>query len=217
MKNKSKIFKFSRSTWRITWIIAGILWAISWIIGHHFYYVYLYFIAVGLISFVNSLRKYVVISASGLSLYRGYFAQKPLDLKWDNVLDVKFDHLKETIRTGAFGESGVSAAAKEKVEVMAFYLKKPLFPEIQKKFGVELNYRFIRPNVSLNESGDVVYLINSPEKGFRRLLNSLADFIIVDEEPKESIPPIVYYLLESFIVLHVVLFAVLLYLTRSTT
>ena len=133
-------------------------------------------------------------------------------------MDIKFDDLKETIRHGTYGgEIGISVSLKEDIEVLAINLKEPLVAGIKNKFNVDLNYRFFRPNVSLNERGDVVYLISSPDKGFRRLLNSLADFIEVDENPKESMPAMVYYLFDSFIVLHSALLVVLLYFTMSTT
>ncbi|MCP3872403.1 MAG: hypothetical protein GY699_04505 [Desulfobacteraceae bacterium] len=199
----------ARRTWRITWIIGGLLSLLAWIVDHHILFINWYFLAVGLIPLFNSLFKYAEIDKVGLTVFHGiFFRRKRAFFDWSKISDIKLETVKKVGSVSGGGRVWVTVKEEYEEEIFKIVLSAPLTSQEIKNLQKDDRNNIFVDGYSINEKGDEIVLNTEPEGGFEGLLGNISKFKqLKDTEiyPQRSVS---YYFLETTAVL--VFFAIMI-------
>ncbi len=167
----------SRSTWRTTWIIGGLLSLLSYLLNLHILYINWYFIIVGIIPLINSFFKYSEITNEHLILYYGiFFKRKLLKFKWSEILDIGYKTVKKNSKVSAGGRVWITASDEYDTDVLAIQFKESIPIEIAKHLKKSNKFNLLVSEYKINDEGTEVILKTEPEGGFDNFLYSISKY-----------------------------------------
>lgn len=180
---KSIIFRNSRSTWRITWSIGIAILVLRHVFGFHFFYIYYYFFAVGLIPLFNSLFRYAVIEETGLTLYYGtIFIRDSLKISWDKFQRAELSSYSKSYMSTVGIRVRLPVKMVEEKQAVLLILKNPLPDTIRAELNNGTERIVTKQGFELSNSGTEILLKYPPEGGFKNFLSSIAHFIPTSQE-----------------------------------
>jgi len=192
----------SRKTWRITWIIGGLLSILAWIVNHHIFFVNWYFLGVGLIPLFNSFFKYAEINKEGLTIFHGiFFNRKNIFFGWSRISDIGMETIKKVGSISGGGRIWVTVKDEYEDDVFKIVLKEPLTANERILLLKDDKHNIFVDEYSINEKGDEIILNTEPEGGFAGLLNLVSKFEHFGNEYTYEQRGVSYYFLETFSVL----------------
>ena len=192
----------SRRTWRITWIIGGLLSFLAWIVDHHILFFNWYFLAVGLIPLLNSLFKYAEMDNEGLTIFHGiFFNRKRTFLDWSRISDIRMETVKKVGSVSAGGRIWVSMKEEYEDDVFKIILNNPLTTLETEVLRKSNKHNIFVDEYSINEKGNEIVLNTEPEGGFEGFLNHISRFENLENEHTYTPRSVSYYFLETFAVL----------------
>ena len=174
IKKQKYILNNPGKTWKITWCTAGVCLFFSYLFKHHLYYIYLYFFAVGVLSFLNYLRPYAIIDKKQVILFYGpYFFRKKINLVWENISKIDLVNKKDTVVRTYGSRIWVPIKEEVTVELVSILLKKAVASLPNKK-------NIKGKKLTINDIKTEIILEKPPNGGFRDMLRKIACFSDVE-------------------------------------
>ena len=157
----------------------------------HFFYLYYYFFAVGLVSLIYSFSKCAEINSDGVKIFYGLFLYRKFILfKWSEIEDVEIKSIKKIYVWQAGAR--VRAPVKEKyyVDVFRIKLKKQISSDKVSQIMLHDKINIFIKEIFFDNNRTTLIIRNQPEKGFDWLLFEIKSHLPNQDdlvEPKVNI------------------------------
>ena len=160
-------------------MIGNIFVLISLATNRHFYFLYFYFFAFGIISFFVTGCKYASMTDSELNIFFGwFFNRKSIKLFWKDLSSIqKTTRQKNYILTYA-GHGMFPAIWVGNVAAVEIVLKKTIPQDIVNIITEQ------KPGIELVNDGQSILLLHPPEGGFGEFINAINFYLNKQEKDK---------------------------------
>ena len=166
-----KKFYAETSSWRVPALLGLIVFFLSLALRHNFYYLHLYLITAGLISYIISYRKYAILTNSALHLYVGILG-KCVSINFDKISTVEI----ETKDVESYARIGPMGGVRHNFPIffVSINLLEPLDEVYQDLINGKKSKNIFLRKMEVTENGSKIILYKAPRGGFRPLMDSLS-------------------------------------------
>ena len=173
MKNNCNevVFRKYCGNWIHPLILGFVILFLSYLIGHHLYYIYIYFFGVSALIITASFQKFSILKEDSILLYFGTpFSRKYIELKFSDIVNMEIT--KKQIRDGLFSGGWPIISYKE-FDQLLIVLKNPIdspLVDSLKKGGSSFSNQ-----LKVGEHGNELLVASKPTIGYKKFINFLAD------------------------------------------